>query len=45
MENFAVTQTGNAFQIEGFPDAVKIVKITGPKGRRLAAHPSPHFSP
>jgi len=36
MENFTVTQTGNAFQIEGFPDAVKVLRIIGPKGRQLA---------
>ena len=36
MENIDFTFNGNAFHIEGFPDAVKILKITGPKGKRLA---------
>ena len=36
MEKIDVTFNGNAFHIEGFPDAVKILKITGPKGKRLA---------
>lgn len=36
MEHFAITKIGNTFQIEGFPDAVKVLKITGPKSQRLA---------
>jgi hypothetical protein len=36
MEDLAITKTGNAFHVEGFPDAVKVLKITGPKSRRLA---------
>jgi hypothetical protein len=36
MENIALTHKENAFHIEGFPDAVKVLKITGRKSRRLA---------
>lgn len=36
MENIALTHNERTFHIDGFPDAVKLLKITGPKGRRLA---------
>lgn len=36
MENIDFTFNENAFHIEGFPDAVKVLKITGPKSKRLA---------
>jgi hypothetical protein len=36
MENIAITHNENTFHIEGFPDAVKVLKITGPKSKRLA---------
>ena len=36
MENIALTHNENTFHIEGFPDAVKVLKIKGPKSRRLA---------
>ncbi|MCI4680766.1 hypothetical protein K9U39_02340 [Rhodoblastus acidophilus] len=36
MENIDFTFNENAFHIEGFPDAVKVMKITGPKSKRLA---------
>jgi hypothetical protein len=36
MEDIAITHNENTFHIEGFPDAVKVLKITGPKSRRLA---------
>ena len=37
MENFSITKTKGGFHIEGFPDAVKVVRITGPKAQRLAS--------
>jgi len=36
MEHFSITKTEQGFHIEGFPDAVKVLRITGPKSRRLA---------
>ncbi|WP_310463422.1 hypothetical protein [Sphaerotilus sp.] len=36
MEYFAITKTANGFHVEGFPDAVKVLLIAGPKIRRLA---------
>ena len=36
MEHFSITKTAQGFHIEGFPDAVKVLRITGQKGRRLA---------
>lgn len=36
MEHFAITKTAEGFHIEGFPDAIKVLRITGPKSRRLA---------
>ena len=36
MEHFSVTKTKTGFQIEGFPDAAKVVRIKGPKAKRLA---------
>lgn len=36
MEDLAFTHNENTFHIEGFPDAVKLLKITGRKSRRLA---------
>ena len=34
MENFSVTKTDQGFHIEGFPDAVKVIRLEGPKARR-----------
>lgn len=36
MENFPITKTDAGFQIEGFPDAVKVVRIEGPQAKRFA---------
>jgi hypothetical protein len=36
MKRFSVTATAQGFQIEGFPEAVKFLRVTGPKGQRLA---------
>ncbi len=36
MEPFEITKTPTCFHIEGFPDAVKAIRIEGPKARRLA---------
>src|ERR1700690_1101730 len=37
MEQIQLRQTDSSrLQIEGFPDAVKVVKLTGPKAQRLA---------
>ena len=36
MEHFSITKTAQGFHIEGFPDAVKVLRITGPKSQRLA---------
>ena len=36
MEHFSITRTAQGFHIEGFPDAVKVLRITGPKSQRLA---------
>ena len=36
MENFSVTKTERGFHIEGFPDAVKVIRLDGPKARRVA---------
>ncbi len=36
MEQFSVTKTKSGFQIEGFPDAAKVIQIEGPKAKRLA---------
>ena len=36
MEHFEITKTASGFHIEGFPDAVKVLRIAGKKVRRLA---------
>jgi len=36
MEHLTFTVTDRQFHLEGFPDAVKIVRLTGPKAQRLA---------
>ncbi len=36
MEHFSITKTAQGFHIEGFPDAIKVLRITGPKSQRLA---------
>lgn len=36
MEHFRISHTEAGFHIEGFPDAVKAIHITGPVSRRLA---------
>jgi len=35
MEHFSITKTGEGFHIEGFPDAIRVLRITGPKSQRL----------
>src|SRR5258708_757937 len=36
MEHFSITKTPEGFHVEGFPGAVKVLRITGPKVQRLA---------
>ncbi len=36
MEHFEITKTPEGFHIEGFPNAVKVLRIDGPKAQRLA---------
>jgi hypothetical protein len=36
MEQFDITKTDTGFHIEGFPEAVKVIRVEGPKARRLA---------
>jgi hypothetical protein len=36
MEYFLIKQTENGLHIEGFPDAVKVIRIDGPQSKRLA---------
>jgi hypothetical protein len=36
MEDIAIAHNGKTFHIEGFPDAVKVLKIIGRKSQRLA---------
>jgi hypothetical protein len=36
MEYFSITKTADGFHIEGFPDAVKVLRLSGPKSQRLA---------
>ena len=36
MEHFEITKTSEGFHIEGFPDAVKVIRLDGPKAQRLA---------
>jgi hypothetical protein len=36
MEYFDITKTPAGFHIEGFPDALKVIRLDGPKARRLA---------
>ena len=36
MDHFRITQTAAGFHVEGFPDASKVIRISGPKGRRLS---------
>lgn len=36
MDSLGITKTEAGFHIEGFPDAVKVIKIGGPKAKRLA---------
>ena len=36
MEHLSITKTAQGFRIEGFPEAVKVLRISGPKSRRLA---------
>ncbi len=36
MEQFSVTKTEAGFQIEGFPNAAKVIHLKGPKAKRLA---------
>lgn len=36
MEHLSISKIEQGFHIEGFPDAVKVLRITGPKSQRLA---------
>ena len=36
VERFSVTKTDSGFSIEGFPEAVKVIRIRGPEGKRLS---------
>jgi len=36
MERLSVTKTDSGFCIQGFPDAVKVIRINGPEGKRLS---------
>lgn len=36
MEHFSITKTAKGFHVEGFPDAVKVLRMTGAKSQRLA---------
>jgi hypothetical protein len=36
MEYFSISKTSQGFHVEGFPDAVKVLRIRGPKAQRLA---------
>lgn len=36
MEDFSITKSAQGFHIEGFPEAVKVLRISGPKSQRLA---------
>jgi hypothetical protein len=36
MERFQVSQTDSGLHLEGFPDAVKIIRVDGPHAKRLA---------
>jgi hypothetical protein len=36
MEHFDITKTALGFHVEGFPNAVRLVQIDGPKAQRLA---------
>ncbi len=36
MEYISLTKTAEGFRIEGFPNAIKVVRVTGPETRRLA---------
>lgn len=36
MDDFRITQTPAGFHVEGFPDASKVIRISGPKSRRLS---------
>ncbi len=37
MEYFSITKTDAGIQIEGFPDAAKVIRIDGSQTKRLAA--------
>ena len=36
MERYGITQTDNSFHIEGFPNAIKFIKIEGEKAQEIA---------
>ena len=36
MEYFPLSKTDAGLHVDGFPDAIKVLKITGPKAKRLA---------
>jgi hypothetical protein len=36
MEHFEITKTPEGLHVEGFPDAVKVLRIDGPKAQRLS---------
>ena len=36
MEQYSVTRADSGFHVEGFPDAAKLIRLEGPRARRLA---------
>jgi hypothetical protein len=36
MEQFELSKADGGLQIEGFPDAVKVIRLDGPRAKRLA---------
>ena len=36
MENLSITKTASELHVEGFPEAVKVIRIDGPQSKRLS---------
>ena len=36
MESFEIVLTDSGFHINGFPDAIKVIKLYGPKAQQLS---------
>ena len=43
MEHLDVDYTESGFHISGFPDAVKVIKLSGPKGKQISDLASHRF--